>query len=211
MCAAVEQAGSVGGVGARSRARKYGNVVLSNFRVVFACSRCRGGLKIADLQVYRQQDQSQRFLVVISVAGDAAFPVYNTIASNSDLALFRGMLLTVTLRTPLMSGPSTDAPPKPAEATSNTQSNVLQAFLPKFDITRASVEDAAASEATVAASIRKHADQHVMLVSVKHSGHLATISDTLVSSKSSVASVHCAAAVILLHAHFARVSARCVT
>lgn len=159
------------------------------------------------MQVYRQHEQSQRFLVVISVSGDAAFPVYNNVASNSDLALFRGMLLAVTLAKPLL--PVTEQHPTESPAADPAaQCSVMQAFLPKFDISRTSIADTAAAEASVAASIQQDAAQHLMLVSVKHSGHLATISATLVSSKSSVASVHCAAAVILLHAHFARVCAR---
>jgi hypothetical protein len=166
------------------------------------------------VKVYRQQEQCQRFLIVISVSGDAAFPVYNNIASNSDLALFRGMLLAVTLPRPLLPiehGATSDKPSEQhteaVSAAPAAQCSVMQAFLPKFDISRTSITDTA-SEASVAACIQKEAAQQFMLVSVKHSGHLATISDTLVSSKSSVGSVHCAAAVILLHAHFTRLSAR---
>ena len=163
------------------------------------------------VQVYRQQEQSQSFLIVVSVSGDAAFPVYNNVASNSDLALFRGMLLAVTFASPVLSGPQQQGQGPAAElpaADTTAQCSVMQAFLPKFDISRTAFADTAAADASIAASIQQGAAQHVMLVSIKHSGHLATISDTLVSSKSSVASVHCAAAVILLHAHFARVSAR---
>ena len=161
--------------------------------------------------MYRQQEQSKSFLVVVSVSGDAAFPVYNNVASNSDLALFRGMLLAVTLADPIPPCSQKQASVEAAElptVDATAECSIKQAFLPKFDISRTTLADTAAVEASVAASIQQDAAQHVMLVSVKHSGHLATFSDTLVSSKSSVASVHCAAAVILLHTHFARVSAR---
>lgn len=160
------------------------------------------------MQVYRQHEQAQRFLVVISVSGDAAFPIYNNVASNSDLALFRGMLLGVLLPKPLLPLAATPEPDQLPETAATAQCSVMQAFLPKFDISRTSIAAAAAAEASVAASIQNEAGKRIMLVSVKHSGHLTTLSDTLVSSKSSVASIHCAAAVILLHAHFARVSAR---
>jgi hypothetical protein len=138
------------------------------------------------------------------VSGDAAFPEYNSVATNSDLALFRGMLLRVSF-------PAHVVPIELCQPVPDVLCKVQQAFLPKFDIRRSGthVSQTSSAEKDVATEIQSAAAEHFMLVSTKHSGHLATLSDSLISSKSSVASIHCAAAVVLLHAHFARVAAGC--
>jgi cell division septation protein DedD len=71
-----------------------------------------------------------------------------------------------------------------------------QTFLPKFENER---QDESIAEEIVAA-----ADQRYMVATVKHSGSLNTLSHALMGAKNSIDNEFTGVAILLLHAHYAR-------
>ena len=135
---------------------------------------------------------------MLNVTSDDAFHTYNSAASNSDLALFRGQALACSFT----SCPHTDGNGAGDESTAFPDlrsCRVVQAFLPKFH-TRAQ------DKVDVAPFIRDQAERQFMMISVKHSGSLAMVSGDVASSKNSVSNPHAAAALLLLQAHYARLA-----
>eukprot|EP00892_Ulva_mutabilis_P010846 jgi/Ulvmu1/8133/UM040_0029.1 len=155
---------------------------------------------VIQFKVYQHADElhPKHFLVVINVTADDAFHTYNTTASASDLALFRGQILTCSFASSLLQEDST-ARPEATPSPQLLQCSVSQAFLPKFH-TRAQ------DKVNTAQLIRDAAAQRFMMVSVKHSGSLAMVSSETASSKNSVSNTHAAAAVLLLQTHYARLA-----
>lgn len=153
-------------------------------------------------QVHRVGEQrcATHYLVVVHVLHDHTFARYYRYASGADLPLFRGMFLAVTLTRPL-AAPSDDARPGPPDV---AVLRVQQAFLPKFE-NEAKDEETAAAIVSGTAAIELGTAARYMVVSIKHSGSLATLSGDLVGAKNSVSNVFTSASLLVLKAHYDRV------
>lgn len=151
---------------------------------------------IALVQVLKQkedQNSKRQYLVIINVRADHVFSKYFKIASQADLALFRGMFMTVTL--------AGDVPGtiRNSDKPVITDCAVHQAFLPKFENET--------QDTDVAAQILAESNQKYMLVTLKHSGSLATLSYNLMGAKNSQGNIYTNVAILLLKAHYERVAA----
>jgi hypothetical protein len=147
------------------------------------------------VQVYEQKhaaaNDTRRFLIIVHVKADYAFSRYFKLASQADMALFRGMFLSLKVKC--------KAGSTSARGGHIQDFSIQQAFLPKFENESQDTE--------IAAAIQAAADQRYMLVTVKHSGSLGTLSFELMGAKNSQGNVYTAVGVLLLHAHFHRVAA----
>lgn len=128
--------------------------------------------------------------MIVHVKADNMFPKYFKRASQADLALFRGMFMTLDVR-----GDFDTSAKKPAL----TNCEVHQAFLPKFENE--------GQDADIASAILAQSGQRYMLVTVKHSGSLATLSHDLMGAKNSQNNMYTAVALLLLKAHYQRIAA----
>ncbi|KAF5835395.1 hypothetical protein DUNSADRAFT_7480 [Dunaliella salina] len=128
------------------------------------------------------QLHERKFVVIVHVQSDFAFKKYLDNCSNSDLMLYRGLLLEVST-TPNVS--------------SVLSASVRQAFLPKFE-----TED---KDASIANCIVDQASERAMVVTIKHSGSLVTLSGNGFAAKNSVGNAFTEGAQTLLQAHFDRV------
>jgi hypothetical protein len=160
-------------------------------------------------QVHRQREyatpDTRQYLLIVHVETDYVFQKYYKVASQADMALFRGMFLAITLTKP--SQP--DSPRHRNEAPSENKIDltgwrladisVQQAFLPKFENE--------GQDAAVAKRIREEANERFMHIAVKHSGSLATLSHGLMGSKNSVGNIFTAVAIVLLQEHYRRTAA----
>lgn len=142
-----------------------------------------------------ESEQGERqYLIIIHVRSDSVFSKYFSIASQADLPLFRGMFMTISVRG--------DSAAKGAQSKAGrpviTDCAVHQAFLPKFENE--------SQDADIASQILAESDEKYMLVTVKHSGSLATLSYNLMGAKNSQGNIYTAVAILLLKAHYQRVS-----
>lgn len=77
-----------------------------------------------------------------------------------------------------------------ADMGSAVSASVLQAFLPKFENE--------GQNSRIADAIVVQADSHYMVVTIKHSGSLITVSPTTVGAKNSLCNEFCAGGLVLL-------------
>ncbi|GFH27936.1 uncharacterized protein HaLaN_26333 [Haematococcus lacustris] len=130
----------------------------------------------------REGDGSQRhFLVVVHVHGDHCFKRYTDHSTLSDLPLYRGLLIQVQTSRDLSQCQA---------------SSVRQAFLPKFENE--------GQDESIAQAIVDQADTHYLVVTVKHSGSLTTLSSRGFAAKNSLDNEYTAGAMLLLRTHFQR-------
>eukprot|EP00892_Ulva_mutabilis_P003737 jgi/Ulvmu1/1735/UM117_0012.1 len=151
--------------------------------------------RLVGLKVLRRQQPGPdgiQYLIIIHVRADKVFSQYFHVASEADLPLFRGMFMAMSVSSELLSNDST------ADTPIITNCAVHQAFLPKFEN---ETQDAA-----IASSILAESNQRYMLVTVKHSGSLATLSYNLMGAKNSQGNIYTAVAILLLKAHYQRVA-----
>jgi len=121
------------------------------------------------------------FFVIVHVHADHAFKGYLKHCSQSDLMLFRGLVLKVCMHEGKL-----------------LSAQVQQAFLPKFEN---EVQDSRIADAIVAG-----AHERFMVVTIKHSGSLVTLSGSQgFAAKNSLDNEFTAGATALLSAHFQRV------
>jgi hypothetical protein len=149
-------------------------------------------------------EMGAQYLLILHVKADHAFKKFFLNASQADMPLFRGMFLQVTLsHSPPL--PSTDVQAAGVQKLRDTSSRqqptitsltFQQAFLPKFENEM--------QDAVVADGIVQAADERYMVVSIKHSGSLSTLSYNLIGAKNSINNIFTSTAVILLHAHYQR-------
>jgi hypothetical protein len=131
-------------------------------------------------------------VVIVHVLNDQAFAKYYRCASCADMSLFRGMFLSVHLSCPFSPPGADDVQPPEV-----VRLAVQQAFLPKF-------ENEGQDERT-AQAIQDGAGKRYMVVTIKHSGSLTTLSGDLIGAKNSVCNCFTSAALLVLRAHYQRV------
>ncbi|GAX84707.1 hypothetical protein CEUSTIGMA_g12129.t1 [Chlamydomonas eustigma] len=129
-----------------------------------------------------ESDSIQSYLLIVHVMGDSAFKKYLGKSSRSDLMLFRGLLIKVQVEN---------------DEHTRVLAQVQQAFLPKFQNE--------AEDTSIATAIVTQASERYMVVTIKHSGSLITLSGDLgFAAKNSICNDYTAGAAVLLQAHFLR-------
>ncbi|WIA17822.1 hypothetical protein OEZ85_009328 [Tetradesmus obliquus] len=126
-------------------------------------------------------EATQELAVIVHVLSDYAFKKYLQHCSASDLMLLRGLLLKVETN---------------AAMDRILSARVQQAFLPKFENE--------GQDSSIADAIVQHADERPMVVTIKHSGSLVTLSSQGFAAKNSLDNEYSAGAAVLLQAHFVR-------
>lgn len=182
----------------RSRPTPYGwnegqSLILDMLCLCSPCDACLAVRHLEDTiaQVFRQEESNKchRYLIIVHVKADHIFSKYFKMASQADLALFRGMFMTLDVRGDLA---------KRAELPVITNCEVHQAFLPKFENE--------SQDSEISSAIQAASGQRYMMATVKHSGSLATLSHDLIGAKNSQGNIYTAVAVLLLKAHYQRVA-----
>jgi hypothetical protein len=127
-------------------------------------------------------ETSRHFLLIVHVLADHAFKRYLQHCTPSDLILFRGLLLHVS------TSPSMDKV---------VTAGVRQSFLPKFENE--------GQDSSIADTIVASADDRYMVITIKHSGSLVTLSgSTGFAAKNSLENGYTAGAAVILFAHYHR-------
>jgi hypothetical protein len=185
------------------------------------------------MQVLRSTKRTAQseYLVIVHVLQDHVFKSVFAKSSQAEMPLFRGMFLSVKLTKPICSGVSPESPVSTtgSESTSVSESSetcstepdvstapefrsrpkhedaaelesvaIQQAFLPKFENE--------AQDRHIADQIVAQAGSNYMVITVKHSGSLNTLSHNLMGAKNSVNNMYTAAGILLLHSHYKRLS-----
>ncbi|GMH43609.1 hypothetical protein BSKO_11531 [Bryopsis sp. KO-2023] len=125
---------------------------------------------------------SKDFLIILHAQHDGVFKKYFKNATASDLPLFRGMFLKATLTRDLS---------RPLAA------RVQQAFLPKFENEGEDVH--------MADKIVSQSNENFMVVTIKHSGSLVTMSSDAFGGKNSVNNEFTKCGMIVFNEHFKRI------
>ena len=142
--------------------------------------------------------EGAEYLIIVHVLNDVTFKTFLENASLADMPLFRGMFLRATLSRPVAPAPSSKDPNKRAKVGPPVVRSLgfQQAFLPKFENE--------GQDTSIADAIVSSAGSRYMVVSVKHSGSLATLSHNLMGSKNAINNDFTNTAIILLKAHYSR-------
>jgi hypothetical protein len=177
------------------------------------------------LQVLKstKEQASRDYLVILHVLQDTVFKSVFAKSSQAEMALFRGMFLSVELTKPIhahchdgtastsdsessgtfsteseVSTASSRTSLRDKDAPALKSVTIQQAFLPKFENE--------AQDQQIANQIVAQAGSHYMVATVKHSGSLNTLSHNLMGAKNSINNEYTAAGILLLHAHYRRLS-----
>jgi hypothetical protein len=164
------------------------------------------------------------FLVIMHVLKDHVFKSVFAKSSQAEMPLFRGMFLSIGLTKPFktpgggksgsasgsarsgsiklpesdLSQTSSLSSPRDEDVAALKSVAIQQAFLPKFENE--------AQDSKIADQIVAQAGENYMVVTIKHSGSLNTLSHNLMGAKNSIKNEYTAAGILLLHAHYRRLS-----
>eukprot|EP01025_Chloroclados_australasicus_P016985 TRINITY_DN18671_c0_g1_i1.p1 TRINITY_DN18671_c0_g1~~TRINITY_DN18671_c0_g1_i1.p1 ORF type:complete len:398 (+),score=18.44 TRINITY_DN18671_c0_g1_i1:116-1195(+) len=139
--------------------------------------------KVVELNPVVNKISDRELLVIVRVLHDRVFPYYREQSCASDLPLFRGLFLKVQTSNDLRTV---------------KEAIVQQAFLPKFENE--------GQDREIADMICNEADRYFMVVTIKHSGSLVTLSPVIAGAKNSVDNDFAHSGIVLLAAHYRRLA-----